>query len=125
MECPYCKGTDFYEGPTGGMMMNVICADEECRHKFNLNTLTGELEDLKSVQPKEKTIQEREAERAKEVSDAKTAAYLEGVELFKTKGSAVDCIQQSGVGWHYFCGADLFRLAGYMDQFHGRVKESL
>lgn len=34
--CPFCGGTEFYEGPHGGMSINWYCANEKCLAGFNL-----------------------------------------------------------------------------------------
>lgn len=33
--CPYCNGTDWYEGSKGGMSINIMCANPQCEHWFN------------------------------------------------------------------------------------------
>jgi len=33
--CPDCGSTRFYEGPEGGICVNIMCADEKCSSKFN------------------------------------------------------------------------------------------
>lgn len=33
--CTYCGGTQWYEGPTGGISTNIMCANPECGHWFN------------------------------------------------------------------------------------------
>jgi hypothetical protein len=37
--CPFCKGTQFYEGPAGGACINVQCSN--CEARFNLHTFDG------------------------------------------------------------------------------------
>jgi hypothetical protein len=34
--CCFCHGSDFLEGPSGGMSVNVKCANKDCGAKFNL-----------------------------------------------------------------------------------------
>jgi hypothetical protein len=34
--CPDCGGEDFYEGPRGGMNVNLFCSNSKCRHGFNV-----------------------------------------------------------------------------------------
>lgn len=34
--CPDCHGTEFYEGPSGGMATNWQCATEKCGSRFNI-----------------------------------------------------------------------------------------
>ena len=46
LRCTYCGGTDFWEGPSGGMSTNILCANEACRHKFNYTPMLNQLDDL-------------------------------------------------------------------------------
>lgn len=34
--CPFCGKSEFYEGPQGGLSMNIMCANSECEAKFNI-----------------------------------------------------------------------------------------
>src|ERR1700733_5028546 len=47
--CTYCGGTQFHKGPSGGLAVNVLCANPDCRHWFN-HTPFG-LDDLNRVEP--------------------------------------------------------------------------
>jgi hypothetical protein len=47
--CTYCGGVDFYEGPSGGMSTNILCANDQCRHKFNCTPMLRQLDDLHST----------------------------------------------------------------------------
>lgn len=41
-ECPDCgKHDGFYEGPSGGMSINIKCANPECKAKFNVTPVIG------------------------------------------------------------------------------------
>lgn len=40
-KCPYCC-SGLYEGPTGGMSMNLFCSNSECRARLNYSGFTGE-----------------------------------------------------------------------------------
>jgi len=51
--CTYCGGTKWYEGPSGGMSTNILCANPECRHWFNYHQAIMPMEDLHRVEPKE------------------------------------------------------------------------
>lgn len=33
--CPYC-GSDLYDGPEGGLSINVLCSNKDCRARFNV-----------------------------------------------------------------------------------------
>lgn len=55
--CTYCDGTDFYEGPSGGMSVNILCANRDCRHWFNFAGYVDKVimfDDLHRVQPLDK-----------------------------------------------------------------------
>src|SRR5690349_13378294 len=52
-KCTYCGGTEFYEGPSGGMSTNVLCANSNCRHWFNWTPVLEKLDDLNRVEPTE------------------------------------------------------------------------
>jgi hypothetical protein len=47
--CTYCGGTKFYNGPSGGISQNILCANDDCRHWFNDHGFT--VEDLHKVEP--------------------------------------------------------------------------
>jgi hypothetical protein len=34
--CAFCKGREFLNGPSGGMSMNIKCANVECGAEYNL-----------------------------------------------------------------------------------------
>lgn len=34
--CIFCGSEQFFEGPSGGMMVNLYCANEECEAGFNI-----------------------------------------------------------------------------------------
>lgn len=36
-ECPFCGGREFYEGPQGGMSINIFCANPDCEAGFNVS----------------------------------------------------------------------------------------
>lgn len=72
MKCTYCGSTKFYEGPSGGMSTNVLCANPECRHWFNHAPALDFFEDLNRVEP----TPEEKAERR----TADAAAFDLGIE---------------------------------------------
>jgi hypothetical protein len=39
--CPYCKG-DLYEGPQGGMCINLLCKTDGCWSRFNYCGFVGQ-----------------------------------------------------------------------------------
>lgn len=53
--CPDCNGKGFLEGPSGGININIMCANDECGSKFNIAGFGGELiyaERISEPQPK-------------------------------------------------------------------------
>ena len=36
LTCIFCHGTDFLEGPHGGMSVNLQCANEKCGAQYNI-----------------------------------------------------------------------------------------
>lgn len=40
-ECPDCHGHGFYEGPSGGMSVNIFCKNIRCRSGFNVTVFTA------------------------------------------------------------------------------------
>jgi hypothetical protein len=39
--CPVCNHKGFYQGPSGGMSTNIICAYELCQARFNVTPVIG------------------------------------------------------------------------------------
>lgn len=39
--CPDCGGGQWHEGPSGGMCVNIRCANEACHTKLNVMMLPG------------------------------------------------------------------------------------
>lgn len=61
VECPYCKGTKWLIGPSGGAATNVMCANPECGHWFN-NSVFG-MDDLHEVGNERRPDDKREDKR--------------------------------------------------------------
>lgn len=113
-KCTYCGGTDFYEGPSGGLAVNIRCANEECRHWFNYMVPLDKLEDLNRVEP---TKEEQESERDKQQREREEypeKMYKEGQYACLNRESAKSMLVTKPY-WHEVNGADLYRLAGYID----------
>lgn len=49
LKCSYCDGTKFYEGPSGGMSTNIMCADPACEHWFNYHQGIVPMDDLHMI----------------------------------------------------------------------------
>jgi hypothetical protein len=47
LECPHCGGTEWYEGPRGGMSTNIMCA--QCEHWFNFHQGIAPMDDLHMI----------------------------------------------------------------------------
>ncbi len=41
--CPDCKEEGFFEGPSGGLNVNIKCANTDCGSRFNIAAFGGEL----------------------------------------------------------------------------------
>jgi len=118
LKCSYCGGTDFYEGPSGGLSTNILCANEKCRHWFN-NSPFG-LEDLKRVEPTEVEKEKKVAEAAEETSRWRRDVYNEGRDLFKKGSPARDCITVPTATQATIAEVDIVRLAGWLDEMSNR-----
>ena len=113
LKCTYCGGTDFFEGPSGGMSTNVMCA--KCRHWFNHTPLLGQLDDLGRVEP---TDQERAEKRIKTQlakSMEQVTVYNEGIHIRKSGMNALACLTDKTYGNYGAAASNLIRLAGYID----------
>jgi hypothetical protein len=113
-KCKYCGGTDFYEGPSGGMSTNVLCANAKCRHWFNHTPALDLFEDLNRVEPTdEEKLTEAAARQAKRDAD-ETKIYDEGAAMYRAGKIARACLYDPPYGG----GANLhnlLRLAGFVD----------
>jgi len=47
LQCPYCGGTKWHEGPSGGMSTNIMCA--KCERWFNHHKWIIPMDDLHQV----------------------------------------------------------------------------
>jgi len=105
LKCTYCGGEDFYEGPSGGLSTNVLCANPECRHWFN-DTPMG-LEDLNRIEStdEEKAIALKAAEER--VQAGMDRKYEEGKRAFlsgKTSRSLRSNDSYSTMDMSHLCG---------------------
>jgi hypothetical protein len=125
LKCTYCGGTEFYEGPSGGMSTNVLCANPKCRHWFNATPALDLLEDLKRVEP---TAAEKEQETAKRKAEADAgslALYKEGADLFRAGKSARACLIDPTYGPVAERRENITRLCGFIDTMMINVGERL
>jgi|tagenome__1003787_1003787.scaffolds.fasta_scaffold20371316_2 hypothetical protein len=49
LHCPYCGGTEWDEGPGGGMSVNIMCLNPACEHWFNYHQEIIPMDDLHMV----------------------------------------------------------------------------
>jgi len=122
IKCTYCGGTEFYEGPSGGLSTNILCANPECRHWFNHSTLADPLEDLHRVEPSdgEKAVERENEARARAAKPARLAA--EGFGLYFGGKPASDCMAEPSYGSYAASHDAVLRLCGYIDAMHEHLK---
>ena len=121
-QCPYCHGTQFYEGPSGGLSTNIMCANLSCRHWFNYTPMTGTMDDLNRVEPTPKQQTAERAIRATANRKREFGIYLEGIELYRQDASARSCIRQVDYAPIPDTEGNFLRLAGYLDAMNNRIK---
>ena len=112
-KCTYCGGTEFIQGPSGGMSTNVLCANEECRHWFN-NTPFG-FEDQHRVEPSAKEKECMKSNRAKETSAKRLLLIAEGADLYLMQHNAEDCLKEKPYSGYALVYDDALRLCGYLN----------
>lgn len=125
MKCVYCGGADFYEGPNGGMSINVLCANPKCRHWFN--DVLGDLKDLNRVEP---TDEEKEQQRKNREGTINLGLprmlvkiediYQEGRKLFAAGDPSRSCFQEGQCGGYGAAHSNIFRLSGWLDEAFDR-----
>lgn len=91
MECPYCKGDKFIEGPSGGMSTNVLCANEECRHWFNY-TPGLPLDDLHRTEPTEDEQKRIQRKAAEERADWNALMMDHGAAIYRKGVGPMECL---------------------------------
>jgi hypothetical protein len=113
--CPHCQGTEFYDGPSGGSHINILCSNPECRHWFNFSYLEGKIvEDLNRINPTDEELKVKKEAYEKERNEYPEKCYEQGVQAYYNGESAMTLLK-SGAQWHQCNGADLYRLAGFLD----------
>ena len=126
LQCTYCKGTEFYEGPAGGVSVNVLCAEESCRHWFNYTPFG--MEDLNRVEPVEPTEQERLAAEVKLAVEWRTheqKMFAEGAGHYLTGLTAGELLQKYRREAYGYGESrnNVLRLAGWIDEFVKDAKQ--
>lgn len=123
LKCPYCGGTKFFEGPSGGMSTNILCANTECRHWFNYHQGIMPMDDLHRVEPTEaeKEAKKREQEAAKD--DAFAGRLRVGYAAYKEYGNTtVLRLGQQERGFTYPRHEQIDQLCGFMDAMCDELK---
>jgi hypothetical protein len=114
MNCTYCGGDKFYEGPSAGFSINILCQNPKCRHWFNYEQVLDKLEDLHKIEPTEEEKETKRVEQIKEAENLPNKLYQEGQQLHKEGKSCLECVK-SNPCWHSVTGADFYRLSGFID----------
>jgi hypothetical protein len=115
MKCTYCGGTEFFKGPEGGMSVNVLCANPDCRHWFNHTPALGLFEDLQRVEP---TADEKAQAAAKAKADkdaVRKAREEEGRKAF-LEGRLISSLRTDhAYGGYAEATNNIDRVCGYVD----------
>jgi hypothetical protein len=124
-KCIYCGGREFFEGPSGGMSTNILCANDACRHWFNWTPAIGELDDLNRVEP---TAAERTAEQTKQraaADAAREARFEEGRAAYRERKSLHTLRVEKPYGGYSEATANVDRIMGYIEAMGNDVHEIL
>jgi len=111
MKCTNCGGTKFFEGPSGGVSVNVLCANPKCRHWFNMGPIG--LEDLNRVEPTPEEKEQKEKEQKLNRNAHNLALYNEGANHYKCGGTAYS-VREEHTAWNE-SRENVIRLTGYID----------
>lgn len=114
LRCTYCGGTEFFDGPSGGVMTNILCANTNCRHWFNASP-GGELfEDLNKVEPTEdEAAAQRKAAKDRKMLNIRSE-IAEGEVLYLKGMPAEDCFVDEVHGYTALTHADAHRVVGWL-----------
>lgn len=113
LKCTYCGGTKFFEGPSGGMSTNVLCANDKCRHWFN-HTPFG-MDDLNRVEPTKAEKETAEEIRAREYREARLGRYNTGRQAF-ADGKPLGSLRTSfSYGGYSEASDNIDRICGFID----------
>lgn len=121
LKCTYCGGTKFFEGPSGGMSTNILCANEKCRHWFNATPFG--LDDLNKVEPTADEEARKRAELKAEADAARLVRYNEGRTAF-LDGKPAGTVRTSKAYGGYAEAADnIDGLCGFVDAMAEQMRE--
>jgi hypothetical protein len=116
LRCTYCGGTDFYEGPSGGMSTNVLCANSNCRHWFNWTEMLHRLDDQKRIEPTADEKAQQEARHRAERDEKFAGRMNEGREFYRvSRSTAAMRMAQRERQWTYPQNEHFDQLCGFID----------
>lgn len=116
LKCPYCGGTKFFEGPSGGMSNNILCANSECRHWFNYHGGIMPMDDLHRVEPTEAEKAAQAQRREQEKDDALAARLRQGMEFYRENhNTALMRLAQREEKWTSPKHEHIDQLCGFID----------
>lgn len=119
-KCTYCGGTQFFEGPSGGMSTNILCMNDACRHWFNWTPAIDELDDLKRVEPTKEEHDLAEAAR-RAANDARHEAFFEeGRQAYRDR-KPLHTLRQN-YSYTSESRATISKLCGYIEAMGGEVR---
>lgn len=121
--CTYCGGTKFYQGPSGGISTNILCANKDCRHRFNWHSGIIPMDDLHRVEP---TADEAATARAaiKAISDAEFTKRLnEGRDAYRASSLAELRMAQRAQGWTHPKQEHIDQLCGYIEAMAAKLRD--
>lgn len=113
-KCTYCGGTEFYEGPSGGMSQNILCANPDCRHWFNWHGGILPMDDLHRVEPTAADKEQEAAARKSAADEAFLNRFQEGARAYKEKGLLALRMAQRAERMTYQTPNQIDELCGFM-----------
>ena len=123
MKCLHCGGEKFFEGPFGGMSVNVLCANPNCRHWFNWNPIQNKLEDLNKVESTQEQKVQESLDKARKRLEAKERRYNEGYQAFQ-EGLSVNTLRSDGAyGGYAESEWNIDRIAGFLDAMSDHIRK--
>ena len=122
MNCTYCGGSEFYEGPSGGASINVLCANKDCRHWFN-DTPFG-FDDLHRVEPTDEEKHQKKLDAEIRIKTRRDSLLMEG-ELAFSEGKDPDELR-TGYAYGSYAEAEdnVTRLTGFMRAMAKELRSS-
>lgn len=121
--CTYCGGTKWFEGPSGGMSTNILCANPHCRHWFNYTPPPLDLfDDLKRVEPTAEEKANLQSDKRITVEAERLTRYMIGRKAF-AEGKVLGSLRTSYSFNGYAEAADnVDRMCGFIDAMSEQVR---